>query len=140
MSSDTLAGLHGAAVHFPIALVLGSGALDGVALLAPAASRPGLHAAGHWTMVLAAVGTLPAVASGLVLTHGVLLGHDALRLHHFFVWPAFALIEAIAAWRLVGRDGSSGRPAGAYWVAVVVAAVLVLAAGFTGGKLLLRSA
>lgn len=139
MSSETVAGLHGAAVHFPIALVLCSGALDGAALLAPAGARPGLHAAGHWTVALAALGALPAVASGLLLTHGVLLGHDALRLHHLFVWPAFALIEAVAAWRLRAGGAASTRPPAGYLAAVGAAIVLVAAAGFTGGKLLLAA-
>jgi uncharacterized membrane protein len=139
MNGETVAGLHGATVHCPIALVLCSGALDAAALVLPAPARPGLHAAGYWTMALAALGTVPAVVSGLVLTHGVLLGHDALRLHHLFVWPAFAAIEAAAAWRLLGRDGTAARPAAAYLVAVAAAIVLVGAAGFTGGKLLLRA-
>ncbi len=138
MTGETLAGLHGAAVHFPIALVLGSLALDAAAFMAPGSVRAGLHAAGHWMIVLAAAGTLPAVASGLFLTHGTLLGHGDLRRHHLFVWPAFALIVAAATWRLQGREPASARPAAGYLASVGLAAGLVMAAGYTGGKLLLR--
>jgi hypothetical protein len=48
-------------------------------------------------MVLAALGTVPAVLSGLIMTRGVVMGHGLLRLHHLFVWPAFALIVALGA-------------------------------------------
>jgi hypothetical protein len=67
---------HGAATHFPFALTLVSGVLDvaGFAL----AGRPvvrDLHAAGYWTIVLGAIGAVPAVVSGLLMTRGSLLGH-----------------------------------------------------------------
>lgn len=130
--------VHGASVHFPIALVLGSAALDGLGLVAPGpAVRRGLHAAGYWTMLLGAFGCVPAVISGLVMTRGVMLGHDTLRLHHLFAWPAFGLIVGIAAWRSLGGDFSSRRSAAAYLLFAGTAAALVSAAGYWGGELLL---
>ncbi|HEY4989532.1 MAG TPA: DUF2231 domain-containing protein, partial [Opitutaceae bacterium] len=66
MNGEIWAKMHGATVHFPIALVLCSGALDTTGFLLPGfAMRRGLHVAGYWTMLLGAGGTVPAVISGL---------------------------------------------------------------------------
>jgi uncharacterized membrane protein len=138
MSGDIWAKMHGATVHFPIALVLCSGALDASGFFFPGpAVRRGLHAAGYWTMVLGAAGTVPAVVSGLVMSKGVLLGHDALRLHHLFVWPAFAVIVGAAAWRVLGRESATERAPAGYMVAVGLAAILVMAAGYWGGEMMI---
>lgn len=129
---------HGATTHFPFALALCSGALDaaGFALAGRPVARD-LHAAGYWTILLGALGSVPAVVSGLLMTKGSVLGHGALRMHHLFVWPAFALLVALATWRtLVGREAA--RPAFAgYLFAVGVAAGLMLAAGYWGGEMMI---
>src|SRR5580704_5103590 len=105
MNSDFWAKAHGATVHFPIALVLCSGVLDLSGFLFPGlASRRGLHVAAYWTLLLGAMGTVPAVASGLAMSKGVMLGHGLVRFHHLFVWPAFALIVGLAAWRALETD------------------------------------
>jgi uncharacterized membrane protein len=131
---------HGALTHFPIALVLCSGALDGAGFAL--AGRPvvrELHAAGYWTMLLAALGSAGAVASGLLLTRGGVLGHGLIRWHHLFAWPAFALLIALATWRAsVGRRATRGAFAG-YLAGVALAAGLVSIAGYWGGELLLNS-
>ena len=117
--------------------MLCSGALDGLALVCPAAeARRGLHAAGYWTLLLGAAGAVPAVISGLLMTKGVLLGHDALRTHHLFAWPAFALV-----WRgdvaPAARDFATRRTLGCYLAVVGLASALVLGAGYRGGEMLL---
>jgi uncharacterized membrane protein len=138
MDHEIWAKMHGGAVHFPIALILSSGAMDASGFCFPGlAVRFRLHAAGYWTMLLGAVGTVPAVLSGLLMTRGVMLGHDALRLHHLFAWPAFALIIGAATWRVCGNDAPERRITAGYLGAVGVAAVLVLAAGYWGGEMLL---
>src|SRR5476651_2455628 len=109
MDTTIWAKAHGATTHFPFALTLCSGALDaaGFAL----AGRPivrELHAAGYWTLLLGALGSVPAVWSGLLMTKGSVLGHGALRMHHLFVWPAFALLVGLATWRVMfWRRGST---------------------------------
>jgi uncharacterized membrane protein len=129
---------HGAAVHFPIALVLCSWALDASGLLFPElADRRGLHAAGYWTLLLGALGTVPAVVSGLMMTRGVVLGHDALRMHHLFAWPAFALIVGLAVWRSLAPNFATRRAIGAYLSVAGLAGILVSAAGYWGGEMLL---
>lgn len=130
--------VHGATVHFPIALVACSWALDAAALLLPMPSvRHGLHSAGYWTVLLGALGTVPAVLSGLFMTKGVMLGHDALRAHHLFAWPAFALITGIAAWRLFVPEFVSRRALGNYLVVCGLAAACMAGAGYWGGEMLL---
>lgn len=137
MDSAIWAKAHGAATHFPLALALCSGALDaaGFAL----AGRPvvrDLHAAGYWTMLGGAIASVPAVFSGLLMTKGSVLGHGALRMHHLFVWPAFALLVALATWRVsVGRRATRPVFAG-YLAGVGVMAGLMLAAGYWGGEMM----
>ena len=138
MNGDAWAKMHGATVHFPIALVLCSCALDVSGFFFPRlARRRGLHEAGYWTMLLGALGTVPAVASGLAMTKGVVLGHDLVRLHHLFAWPAFALIFGLATWRVLGTSSFEGRVPAGYLLVVGIAAVLVLGAGYWGGEMML---
>ena len=138
MSTELWAKLHGATVHFPIALILCSAALDTSGFLAPGlAIRRGLHAAGAWTAILGALGTVPAVVSGLVMSKGVLLGHDALRLHHLFVWPAFALIVGLGAWRVQAGDFTTRRAPAGYMAVMGLAAALIMGAGYWGGEMML---
>jgi uncharacterized membrane protein len=129
---------HGATTHFPLALALCSVACDGAGLVL--ASRPigsDLRAAGYWTMILGAIGTVPAVLSGLLMTKGSVLGHGALRLHHVFVWPAFGLLVALGTWRaLQGRDVNQRSLAG-YLALAAVAAGLMSAAAYWGGEMML---
>ncbi len=130
--------VHGAAVHFPLALALGSGVFDLAAFFL--GERPPareLHAAGYWMMVLGALGSLPAVVSGLFMTKGGLLGHGALRMHHLFVWPAFALLVALATWRVLTEQQATRRMFAGYLIAVGVTAVLMTAAGYWGGEMMI---
>lgn len=132
--------VHGAAVHFPIALALGSSAVDFAALLLGA--RRGAHElrlAGRWMLIGGALGSVPAVVSGLMLTQGGVLGHGALRMHHLFVWPAFALLVALATWRLIVGETISRRAFAGYLVVAALAAGLIAAAGYWGGELLIAA-
>jgi uncharacterized membrane protein len=138
MNSEMWAKLHGATVHFPIALILCAGVLDTAGFfISDDAPRRSLHAAGYWMTVLAALGTVPAVISGLVMSKGVLLGHGALRLHHLFVWPAFALIVGLGVWRGLAGDFATSRVPIAYLATVGLAAVLIMGAGYWGGEMML---
>jgi hypothetical protein len=87
--------------------------------------------------MLGALGTVPAVASGLVMSKGVMLGHDALRLHHLFVWPAFGLIVGLAIWRGLAGDFTTKKMPTGYLATVGLAATLILGAGYWGGEMML---
>ena len=52
------------------------------------------------TIVLGALGSYAAVASGLIMTKWQVWGHGTLLRHHQFVWPAFALMTGLATWRI----------------------------------------
>jgi uncharacterized membrane protein len=138
MDATLWAKVHGAVTHFPIALSIVSVASDVAASCFR--GRPigdELRAAGKFSLWIAALASVPAVVSGLVMTRGEVLGHDLLRMHHAFVWPAFALLIASATWRLLA--GRSATPRSLRWhrVAVAVAAGLTAAAGAFGGEMLL---
>src|SRR5258708_23955743 len=95
-----------------VALVRASVLFDLVGLLAPdngdKSRRAGFRAAGFYTLILGALGSLGAVLSGLVISRGQLWGRGNLAHHHMFLWPAFGLLTGLAVWRLVvGNPGSN---------------------------------
>jgi uncharacterized membrane protein len=136
MDSSLWARLHGAAIHFPVALSVFTVICDTAALSwwsRPAAGR--LLAAGAYALYLAVLGSLPAVASGLILTRGNVWGHDALRLHHFFVGPAWGLLIALAVCRILRRDAPTHREHVFSLAGVWLMAALMGGAGHWGGML-----
>lgn len=140
MDSLFWAQLHGATTHFPVACILCSGASDaaGFALSQRPVGRD-LHVVGYWTMLAAAAGSVPAVASGIMMTRGSILGHGALRSHHLFVWPSFALLVALAVWRVLAGARANRRAIASYLALVAVTTCLVSAAGYWGGELMLSA-
>jgi hypothetical protein len=61
--------VHGGSTHLPIALALTSALLDGIGSIAPSGKvREGFRFSGYFTLLLAALGAVPAVISGLMLT------------------------------------------------------------------------
>ena len=129
--------LHGAATHFPIALMLVSAFCDGTSLLtAPAEWRRGLRFAALVALVLGALGGNAAVATGLVMTKGQAWGHASMLRHHQFVWPAFALMNGLAVWRIATLRQSVGTPSPLYMVLTGLTALLISGAGYWGGELL----
>jgi uncharacterized membrane protein len=128
---------HGGSTHFPIALLLSSVLFDVIGYFCKnEKNRRELHAASFYSLILGAFGSFVAVLSGLMIVHWQTLGSGKMLLHHEFVWPAFGLIVALAVWRLLVRDQASRAAFGIYLVVAVVAAVLMLAAGYWGGELI----
>ena len=133
--------MHGASVHFPIALAMAAALFDGVGWILPQSSprKAEFHAAGYFTIILGALGTFPAVLSGLFMTKGDVMGHGALLFHHLFVWPAFATLVGLGVWRvLVGKEASP-RGFGIYLIVQLLTAGLMAGAGYWGGELILNS-
>ncbi len=91
-------------------------------------------------MGLGAVGGLAAVATGLVVAKGQIRGNGSLLWHHRFVWPAFAMMIAAAVWRLAMGERVTRRQHVVYFALVLVLAILVSAAGYWGGEMLLGAA
>jgi len=133
--------LHGASTHFPMALAMAAALFDGLGYVWPKSSsrKAQLHAAGYFTIILGALGTFPALLSGLLMTKGEVLGHDALLFHHLFVWPAFAGLVGLGVWRMLVDDRASPRSFSVYLVMLFLTAGLMAGAGYWGGELILNS-
>ena len=133
--------LHGASVHFPVALAMAAALFDGLGFVWPKSSprKMQLHAAGCFTIILGALGTFPAVLSGLFMTKGEVMGHDALFFHHLFVWPAFAGLVGLGIWRVLMMDQVSSRSFAIYLAVLFLTAGLMAGAGYWGGELILNS-
>ncbi len=133
--------LHGASVHFPIALTLASLLFEGLEFLSPRMSslKTQLHAAARFTIILGALGTIPAVCSGMLMTRGNPWGHDALLLHHLFVWPAFAGLVGLGTWRGLVGDPASRTGLAIYLTVLFLVTGLMAGAGYWGGELVLNS-
>ena len=130
--------LHGAMTHFPIALLLFSTACDFVSVAFKKLSfARGLRLVSFYGLAVAALASLGAVVSGVVLTKGDMWGRGDFGWHHRFVWPAFGLLVALAVWRLVVRDAMSRTGLCLYLILMLLASGFVAAAGYFGGELLL---
>ncbi|SRR2546427_610751 len=142
MSSALWAKMHGGTTHFPIALIMASALFDLASFLLPdnpgKTRRAGFQAAGFYTIVLAALGAFGAVGSGLVMSQGQVWGSGNLARHHVFLWPAFGMLIGLAVWRIVVRDRASARAFKIYLAGSMLTAVLMAAAGYWGGELLLN--
>ena len=142
MDNSLWVKMHGGTTHFPIALIMASVLFDLVSFLAPdnadKSRRAGFRAAGFYTLILGALGSLGAVVSGLVISHGQLWGRGNLARHHKFLWPAFALLMALAIWRVLVGNRASPQSLRIYLGVSMVTAALMGAAGYWGGELLLN--
>jgi len=133
--------LHGASTHFPVALTMTAALCDGLGLAWPKSSprKAQLHGAGYCTIILGALGTFPAVLSGLFMTKGEAWGHGALLYHHLFVWPAFALLVGLGLWRGLVGSSPSPRSFAIYMAVLFLTAGLMAAAGYWGGEMVVNS-
>jgi uncharacterized membrane protein len=134
MNSLFWSRMHGGATHFPIALIFGAAIFDALGFWR---HKRDFTVVGYWLVILAALGSLGAVVSGLVLAKWTIGGKGLLLLHHVFVWPAFALIIGLATWRLLAGEQTSRRALKIYICVVSIACALIGAAGFFGGEMLL---
>jgi uncharacterized membrane protein len=131
--------VHGGSTHLPIALALTSALFDVVGSIAPSGRiRDSFRFSGYFTLLLAALGAVPVVVSGLVLTKWDALGSGVTLLHHYFVWPSFGLLIGLTVWRSIVRHRSSRIGFSIYLVAILTTAVLISATGFWGGELVLN--
>jgi uncharacterized membrane protein len=126
--------------HFPIACAPFAAVADAAGLLC---ARKRLaryfHTFSAWLIFIAAATSVPAVVSGLVMTKGRMLGHGVLRLHHLFVWPAFAFLIAAAAWRWFS-GARMGENAGLIYSALIwLSAGLIVTAAYWGGEMMISA-
>ena len=131
--------VHGGSTHWPIVLALTSALLDGAGSIVPSGRiRESLRFSGYFTLLLASLGAVPAVISGLMLTNWDAAGSGVTLLHHYFVWPSFGLLIALVVWRSIVRHRTSRIGFSIYFIAILITAVLVNIAGFWGGEMVLN--
>jgi len=129
--------MHGGITHFPIALVLTSMLFDMLGYVWPAQDRRReFHSVGFYLIVGAAVTSFGAVLSGLVISKWVIMGTGLAAKHRQFVWPAFALMIALAVWRILTGDKASRRGFAVYLATMVLTSALIATAGYWGGEML----
>src|SRR5258707_6410470 len=88
--------VHGGSTHLPIALALTSALLDGIGSIVPSGKvREGFRFSGYFTLLLAALGAVPAVISGLMLTNLDAAASGVSFLLPYFVCASFALLIAL---------------------------------------------
>jgi uncharacterized membrane protein len=129
--------LHGAATHFPVALMLVSASCDAASLLPLSPGRQrALRSTASVSLVLGALGSYAAVATGLIMARWQVWGHGTLLRHHQFVWPAFALMTGLAVWRIVPRLDQPPRPTAIQLALTLLGAALMSGAGYWGAEVL----
>lgn len=126
--------------HFPIACGPCAALADAAGLVfarKPIARH--FHVFSAWLISIAALASVPAVISGLVMTKGRMLGHGALRMHHLFVWPAFGLLIAAAGWRWFSGARLDESPGAIYSALNWLSAGLIVTAAYWGGEMMIAA-
>jgi hypothetical protein len=98
-----------------------------------------LRLVSYYGLAAAALVSVGAVVSGIVLTGGDLWGSGDLLQHHRFIWPVFRLLLALAVWRLAVKDALAGAALYLYLILMALASGFISAAGYFGGELLLNA-
>jgi len=130
--------IHGGTTHFPIALIFSAAVFESLGFfLRESPKGRDLSATGYRLVILAAVSSFAAVFTGLALSEWKIGGTGFLLRHHLFVWPAFALIVALATWRSLVGNSPTRNAFAMYLSGIVIACALIGAAGFFGGEILL---
>ncbi len=125
--------LHGGLTHFPIALAIASFAFD---FAAAAFRKPSLRAAGLWTLILAALAAVPAVATGFFTANADYAGMTNVNVHRNVSIGGSVLLVVLALWRGLRRDEMTRRGFIAYLVGVLLAAGAVGLTGWLGNRIL----
>src|SRR5262245_23396160 len=140
MDALFLERLHGASTHLPIVLPPISVVLDFLGRRTrDERSRPVYHRMGMTLAVTGVAGSFVAIAAGLAMSGGKVVGSGMEKLHHLFVWPAFALIVILMAWRLLTRLRFTPRTFSVYFVGMSLGSTLMVGAAYWGGEMVLHA-
>lgn len=120
--------LHGAITHFPIALAIVSFACD---FLGAVSKKPSLRAAGFWTLLFAALASIPAIVTGLISANDYGTA-TSLYTHRNTSIAAGVLLLVLAGVRATRRDDLSRKSFVAYLVGVLFAAGAMGVTGWLG--------
>lgn len=125
--------LHPMVVHFPIALVYASVALDWIGYLF---NLPGLTRAGFYTLVLGAAGSGVAALTGPDHAGGDATVQSLLLSHQSFALITVALAVGLLLIRFFAADGLAGAGAAVYLMASLGLLAAVTLTGYFGGELI----
>ncbi len=126
---------HVVLIHFPIALFIAGVALD---FAAHWTKRSALATAAYINLLLAAIATVPAVATGLVAWQWALEGQrlkGILLLHLIFGLASTGLIWVVGSIHWRGQRRTAGGLSGYRLVIETIAVLLVGLTGHLGGFL-----
>lgn len=127
--------LHAALNDLPVALLLVSVLFD---LLGALNQRDSLKAAGLWTLVIGTLGTIAAVATGL-LAEGVVEhsdeGHAVMETHETLARIVLVLFGVLCVWRLYRRGVWSAKEQPIALTAGVIGVALMVYTAKLGGTL-----
>ncbi len=124
--------LHPILVHFPIALLFASVALDWVGYLFRSS---GPSRAGFYTLALGAAGAGVAALTGPDQARGDATVGSLLTLHESFALITVALAVSLLLVRYMAADGFGGGSALLYLAATLALLAVVALTGYYGGEL-----
>jgi uncharacterized membrane protein len=125
---------HVVLIHFPIALFLAGVAFD---LAAQWTKRRALAEAAYYDLLLAAISTVPAVATGVLAWQFALEGQklEGILLQHLVLGCVSTVLIWLVWWAHF-RARQQARPPASYRIAIELLAVIVVAlTGHLGGFL-----
>jgi uncharacterized membrane protein len=127
---------HGAATHFPIALVFAAAGFEFAALLVRSPRlRRDFSMVGFYAVIVAALGSVAGVLTGLGLCHWRFFGEGLLAWHHLCVWVGTGLLMVAAVWRVLMKEEASRKSRLFCLILVVLAAAFMAGAGYFGGEM-----
>lgn len=129
--------LHPMLVHFPIALLFASVALDWLGLWL---NHAGLTRAGFYTLVLGAMGAGLAALSGPDHVTGSAVVNSLFVSHQNFALLTVALAVSMVVVRFFAVDGITGPWALGYLVSTLALLTVVSLTGYFGGELVYHQA
>lgn len=131
--------LHGASVHFALALALVSAAFDWGSQLF---GKKEWRTVGFWSLVVAVVLSIPALVSGLWGQLGWFKAEawtaDHLLMHRNVALGGSIALLGLLVWRVLSQDfgssrtGLERRASGAWWAYLTLVLLAAGAMGYTG--------
>jgi uncharacterized membrane protein len=138
MFFNTAAEWHAALNDLPPTLFAVSVAFD---LLGAALNRPAFRTTGFWTLIAGVLGSVLAVASGLIaedsIEHSEAV-HQIMERHETWAISVSVLFALLAVWRIWRRGALPGPERAIYLVLACVGALGVLYTAHLGGTLVFR--
>ncbi|MDX1935021.1 MAG: DUF2231 domain-containing protein [Capsulimonadales bacterium] len=126
--------IHGATAHFPIVGLILAFCFD---MGATIFRRPHWRTIGFWTLLVAAVVSVPAVLSGLTGQNGWFgvsrWMSDSMERHRNVAIVVSVLAVLLSLWRIVRKDELKGTEWLAYLVLLTVATGIISYTGWLGG-------